>query len=49
MDAFEKRIVEQELLHQEGNIKNTHASLGIPRQTLVDKMKKHGFDKKNFR
>jgi two-component system, NtrC family, C4-dicarboxylate transport response regulator DctD len=49
MDAFEKNIVEQELLSQEGNIKNTHAALGIPRQTLVDKMKKYGFDKKNFR
>jgi two-component system C4-dicarboxylate transport response regulator DctD len=49
MDVFEKQILEQELLRQEGNIKNTHAALGIPRQTLVDKMKKHGFDKKNFR
>ena len=49
MDILEKKIVEQELLRQEGNIKNTHAALGIPRQTLVDKMKKHGFDKKNFR
>jgi len=49
MDVFEKKILEQELLRQEGNIKNTHAALGIPRQTLVDKMKKHGFDKKDFR
>jgi two-component system, NtrC family, C4-dicarboxylate transport response regulator DctD len=49
MDVFEKKIVEKELLRQKGNIKNTHAALGIPRQTLVDKMKKHGFDKKNFR
>ncbi len=49
MDVFEKKILEQELLRHEGNIKNTHAALGIPRQTLVDKMKKHGFDKKNFR
>ncbi len=49
MDVLEKKIVEQELLRQEGNIKNTHTALGIPRQTLVDKMKKHGFDKNNFR
>ncbi|MBC8284245.1 MAG: sigma-54-dependent Fis family transcriptional regulator [Nitrospinae bacterium] len=49
MKAFEKKIIEQELLRQGGSIKNSHAALGIPRQTLVDKMKKYGFEKKNFR
>jgi two-component system C4-dicarboxylate transport response regulator DctD len=48
MNGFEKSIIEKELLCQGGSIKNTHAALGIPRQTLVDKMKKYGLDKKDF-
>ncbi|MZH05236.1 MAG: hypothetical protein F3743_07525 [Nitrospinae bacterium] len=42
-------MIEEEFLRQKGNIKNTHAALGIPRQTLVDKMKKYSIDKKDFR
>lgn len=49
MNIFEKNIIEEELLRQGGSIKNTHASLGIPRQTLVDKMKKYSIDKKDFK
>ena len=49
MNIFEKKIIEEEFLRQKGNIKNTHAALGIPRQTLVDKMKKYSIDKKDFR
>ncbi len=49
MNEFEKKIIEKELRQQTGSIKNTHTALGIPRQTLVDKMKKYGFDKNDFR
>ncbi len=48
MNLYEKQIIEEELLRQGGSIKNAHAALGIPRQTLVDKMKKYSIDKKDF-
>lgn len=39
--AFEKILIEQELFRQKGDIKKTHTALGLPRQTLYDKMGKY--------
>jgi two-component system C4-dicarboxylate transport response regulator DctD len=49
MGEYEKNIIEKELRRQAGSIKESHAALGIPRQTLVDKMKKYGLNKSEFR
>lgn len=46
--SFEKTTIEQELIRQKGDIKNTYTSLGIPRQTLYDKMNKYGLKRSNY-
>ena len=46
--AFEKTIIEQELLRQKGDIKNTYLALGIPRQTLYYKIQKYGLNRKHY-
>lgn len=38
---FEKHLIEEELKKQNGSVVNTCASLGTPRKTLYDKMKKY--------
>ena len=38
----EKKAIENALLHFGGNISKVAAALGIGRNTLYDKMKKHG-------
>ncbi|QPJ61075.1 MAG: sigma-54-dependent Fis family transcriptional regulator [Candidatus Nitronauta litoralis] len=45
---FEKTTIEQELHRQKGDIKNTYTALGIPRQTLYDKMTKYGLKRSQF-
>ena len=46
--AFEKCILEQELLLNKGSISQTCASLDLPRKTLYYKLKKHGLRRKDF-
>ncbi len=46
--AFEKCILEQELLWNKGNIGKTCRTLGLPRKTLYYKLKKHGLRRKDF-
>jgi len=48
LTAFEKTIIEQELIRQRGDIKNTYLALGIPRQTLYYKIQKYGLNRKNY-
>ncbi len=48
VDMFEKTAIEQELIRQKGDIKKTYTALGIPRQTLYDKMNKYGLKRKEF-
>jgi len=46
--AFERCILEQELLLNRGNISKTCRSLGLPRKTLYYKLKKHGLSRRDF-
>lgn len=46
--CFEKTLIMQALTHQKGNIKATMESLGLPRKTLTDKMKKYGLERAGF-
>jgi two-component system C4-dicarboxylate transport response regulator DctD len=48
LTAFEKTIIEQELIRQNGDIKNTYLALGIPRQTLYYKIQKYGLNRKHY-
>ena len=48
LTLFEKTIIEQELIRQRGDIKNTYLALGIPRQTLYYKIQKYGLNRKNY-
>lgn len=48
VQMFEKTTIEQELDRQKGDIKNTYTILGIPRQTLYDKMNKYGLKRSQF-
>lgn len=45
---FEKILIQQELIRQRGDIKKTHAALGLPRQTLYDKMNKYGLKRADY-
>ncbi|HFD87112.1 MAG TPA: sigma-54-dependent Fis family transcriptional regulator [Gammaproteobacteria bacterium] len=47
--CFERSIIEQSLVHQKGCIKDVMSSLGVPRKTLYDKMKKYGLDKRRYK
>ena len=46
--AFEKCILEQELVRNKAGITKTCKSLGLPRKTLYYKMKKHGLQREDF-
>lgn len=48
LTAFEKTIIEQELIRQNGDIKNTYLALGVPRQTLYYKIQKYGLNRKHY-
>lgn len=48
VNSFEKNLLTQELSRHKGNIKVTCLSLGLPRQTLYDKMSKYGLKRKDF-
>ena len=41
MNAFEKQVIEQTLLEQEGSLKESYEILGVSRKTLYDKIQKH--------
>jgi len=49
VDQFERMLIQAELSRCGGSIKETLTSLGLPRKTLYDKMKKYGLDKKDFK
>ncbi len=49
VECFEKSIIAQALENHKGNIKETMATLGVPRKTLYDKMKKFGLDKSEYK
>lgn len=49
IDQFEKLVLQEELSRNRGSIKATQDSLGLPRKTLYDKMRKHGLDKSDYK
>jgi two-component system C4-dicarboxylate transport response regulator DctD len=48
MNAFEKKLIAEELARTNGNVKTTYKALGLPRKTFYDKMNKHGLKRKDF-
>ncbi len=48
VDLFEKSLIETELAAQRGNIKATIESLGLPRKTFYDKMRRHGLSRGDY-
>lgn len=49
VEQFESMLIQAELSRCAGSIKETLLSLGLPRKTLYDKMKKYGLDKKDYK
>lgn len=49
VERFEKMLLQAELERHGGSIKDTQVSLGLPRKTLYDKLKKHGLDKNDYK
>jgi len=49
IDRFEKMLLHTELARHGGSIKDTLESLGLPRKTLYDKMKRYGLDKDDYK
>lgn len=48
MNAFEKTLIAEELERTRGDVKATYLTLGLPRKTLYDKMKKYSLKRKDF-
>ncbi len=48
MNAFEKKLIAEELARTNGSAKTTYLALGLPRKTFYDKMNKHGLKRKDF-
>ena len=49
IEQFEKLIIEQSLLKNNGNVTQSHAELGIPRKTLYDKLQRHSIKPETYR
>ena len=49
VEQFEKMLIQTELSRCGGSIKETLMTLGLPRKTLYDKMRKYELDKNDFK
>ena len=49
VEWFEKSLIQQALAQSAGSINATLESLGTPRKTLYDKMRKYNIDKDQFK
>ncbi|SIS86914.1 sigma-54-dependent transcriptional regulator [Neptunomonas antarctica] len=49
VERFEKILLQTELSRHGGSIKDTLDSLGLPRKTLYDKMRKYDLDKNDYK
>ncbi len=47
--AFEKALIEQELKSWKGDLKKIQETLNIPKQTLYDKIKTFGLNRKDYK
>jgi DNA-binding NtrC family response regulator len=48
LTAFERCVIEQELIKHKGNMQATGQALGLPVRTLNDRMRKHGLVRKDY-
>ncbi|HEY5719400.1 MAG TPA: sigma-54 dependent transcriptional regulator, partial [Gammaproteobacteria bacterium] len=48
VDGFERSLIVQALARHKGSIKDALESLGLPRKTLYDKMRKYGLDRHQY-
>ena len=46
--CFEKTLIEQALNHNKGHLPKVMESLGLPRKTLSDKMRKYALERKHY-
>lgn len=49
VEQFERFVLQEALSRHNGSLKLTQESLGLPRKTLYDKMKKFGLDKSDYK
>jgi two-component system C4-dicarboxylate transport response regulator DctD len=49
LENFEKMLIQNELERHAGSIKETLNTLGVPRKTLYDKMRKYALDKADYK
>ncbi len=49
VENFEKMLIQNELERHAGSIKETLSTLGVPRKTLYDKMRKYALDKADYK
>jgi len=45
---FERTLIEQALINNNGDLAETMTSLGLPRKTLSDKLKKYQLERKQY-
>src|SRR5699024_10831419 len=48
VENFEKSLIEQALKACKGNLSEATRTLGIPRKTLHDKVRRHGLDRRHY-
>jgi two-component system C4-dicarboxylate transport response regulator DctD len=48
VERFERALIDQALTRHHGSIKEALVTLGLPRKTLYDKMRKHGLDRQDY-
>lgn len=48
VSCFEKTLIEQALTQSKGDLPKVMTSLGLPRKTLADKMKKYALERKRY-
>jgi len=49
VENYESQLINAALAQHQGSIKDALVSLGLPRKTLYDKMKKYGLDKDDYK
>jgi two-component system C4-dicarboxylate transport response regulator DctD len=49
LEAYEKTLIERELIKQQGNLTATYMTLGLGRKTLYEKMRKYQLDAGDYR
>ncbi|MNJ74382.1 C4-dicarboxylate transport transcriptional regulatory protein DctD [compost metagenome] len=48
MESFEAQLIRDALAANQGDVKATLETLGIPRKTFYDKLQRHGIDRQQY-